>query len=165
MFRVYVLRILWVLAVFRRSVLRMPPDLQHFGVRFCGYSLCLKYFGVLYCGYCYGSGSISSVGTARTASTRSTKILSVCAVYSEYEVLVLGPFVHRVDKVIPLFLQKTFTDGPTSGSKLLSVGATGVLESTGCISGLYTANTRSFSRVYTRSFSRVCSADTCTSNS
>ena len=50
-----------------------------------------------------------------------------------------------------IILQKTFTDGPTSGrwSKLLSVGATRVLKSTGSISGLRTATTRSTSRFCT----------------
>ena len=51
-------------------------------------------------------------------------------------------------------LKKIFTDGPTSGSwsKLLSVGAAGVL-STGSISGLYAAS-------IARSSSRFCTADT-----
>ena len=42
---------------------------------------------------------------------------------------VLRPSVHRVDNFVPIVFQKTFSDGPTSGSwrKLLSVGATGVL--------------------------------------
>ena len=54
----------------------------------------------------------------------------------------------------PVFWQKTFTDGPTSArsSKLLSRGATGVLKSTGSISRVYTASTRSISG--------FCTADT-----
>ena len=54
----------------------------------------------------------------------------------------------------PVIWQKTFTDGPTSArsSKLLSRGATGVLKSTGSISRVYTASTRSISG--------FCTADT-----
>ena len=39
------------------------------------------------------------------------------------------PSVHRLDNFMAIVMQKTFTDGPTSGSRseLQSVGATGVL--------------------------------------
>ena len=48
---------------------------------------------------------------------------SILGVYSDHV------RVHRVDNFMPTVLQKTSTDGPTSGSwsMLLSVGATGVL--------------------------------------
>ena len=51
----------------------------------------------------------------------------------------------------PVFWQKIFTDGPTSArwSKLLSWGATGVLKSTGSISGVYAASTCSISGFFT----------------
>ena len=118
---------------------------------YCEYS---QYFEVLHCGYghtrsisglksyCCGIllySSISGFCTAGAAKcwrysyvgainprARSTKIISICAVYSENGV---RPFAHRIDNFIPFFLQKSFTDGPTSGSwsKLLSGAATGVL--------------------------------------
>ena len=52
---------------------------------------------------------------------------------------ILGPDVHRFDHVNPSLLQKAFTDGRTSRSQsnIFSGGATGVLENTDSVSGVY----------------------------
>ena len=67
---------------FRGFVLRILPDSQCFGVRYCGYSCIVSFSGLCTAGTA-NTGSISCVGTV---STRSPKILSTCQVYSEYEV-------------------------------------------------------------------------------
>ena len=123
---------LGVLALLRDSVLRILPYSQHSEVQHYCTS---KHFRVLYCGYC------------QVPAVFRPLVLRVleCAVYSAVRGIP-EPSVHRFDNCTPLLLQKTFTDGPTCGSwgKLLSGGgATGVLESTSSISGVYTASTRS----------------------
>ena len=86
------------LAVIRGSLLRILPVLGSVS-GFCAVSTA-------------STASISSVGTASAANTHGK----------------LRPSVHRLDNAIPIFLQETFTDGPTSGSwrNLLLSGRTGV---------------------------------------
>ena len=112
-FRVYVPRILRVLAVFRGPAPRILPDSQYFGDRYCGYSL---YFQVF-------RGSVQRVLQVLAVfralvlliqRVLAAPIYSICPVYSRYEVY----FDHLcnccVDNFMPIALQKTFPDGPTS---------------------------------------------------
>lgn len=90
--------------------------------------------------------SVTSVGTASTPSTRGIEILLIYAVYWECEPVwsILRPFVNRFDHPIPIHLQKTWTNGPTSGSwgNLLSGEATGLL---GVFREYFIASTRDIS--------------------
>ena len=94
--------------------------------------------------------------------------------YSEYQNAlnmqydVYSDHLCAVSMIHPHLLQKTYTDGPTSGSwsKLFSGRTTGVLEHTGSISGLYTPRTQSIygfnalDTLSTPSISDVCTAGT-----
>ena len=114
-----------------------------------------KHFGILYC-----VRVLQALAVFRPLILLVLRVLLVrkyphCAQYArsmKYTVIRLS--VHRVDNLMSIVLQKKITDGPTRGrwSKLLSVGATGVLERTGSISGLHTASAPSISR--------FCTADT-----
>ena len=102
-FRENTLQVLRVLAVFRvyvLQILRVPEVFPRFGTAntcrlavFRGWGCSCAFF--FFSGFCTAStGNMSSVAIARTASTRSTKMLSICAVYSEYEVYfdICAPF-------------------------------------------------------------------------
>ena len=81
--------------------------------------------------------SIASVGNVRTAcgSTRSTEISLICPIYFEYRVRFDHPCTMSTI-LKPNVRHKTLPDNATSGSwsKLLSLGTTRVLKSTGSIS-------------------------------